>query len=231
MLNYFVYFLIMQKTNEIKAMLQSGYKAVPIAEIEDTIMNRILEIRDQLAKGQLSLEYISASMREPTLERILAEMDTDFMALRREVENAKAERDMLKAQAMQGADPMLDVLDFQIESAESAMQTRLIELKADKKLMKRALERLQQEDAWFKWTLERRKKMDEERRKMLQEEAHLKALQKDIERKKKDGWDFIYILIGLTALAWINRQRKRLAQNLLEMQQRAYEQQRVQSLG
>lgn len=212
-------------------MQQSGYKAVPIEEIEDTIMSRILEIRDQLAKGQLSLEYISASTREPTLERILAEMDGDFLALRREVENAKAERDMLKAQAMQGADPMLDVLDFQIESAESAMQTRLIELKADKKLMKRALERLKQEDAWFKWTQERRQKMAEERRKMLQEEKQLKALRKDIEKKKKDGWDFVYILIGLTALAWINRQRARIAENLRAMQQRAYELQRVQNLG
>lgn len=206
-------------------MLTRGLKQVKIEDIEDTIMSRILEVQEGLKKGRLSLEYSASTVRKPIMERILADLDEDLKSLRKELEDAKAQKQMLLNQGMSPNDPMLDILEFQIESAQSALDTRLLELKADQKLMDKATLLLKQEEEWFAWVLERNQKLDAEKKKMMMEEKYLKELKRELEKKKQQGLNFIYMLIGLNILAWIRQQNIRISQkleNIRKSQQNMY---------
>jgi vancomycin resistance protein YoaR len=192
-------------------------KAVSIEDVEKTLMAQILEIRDQLNKGTLTLEYASASVSEPSFEKSLAALDDDFKMLHKELENAKSQKDSLLANGMNDADPMVDVLNWQIESAQSALETRLIELKADKRLMLKVELRIKQDDMMFKMAVQKRKAANEARQKMLMEYEAMAKLQKDLERKKKSGVNFIYMFIGLNIMAWIRQRRIEIARQMDKM--------------
>jgi len=205
-------------------MLNQGYKAVPIQEIESTIMARIMEVRDQLKKGQLTIQYSTTTANEkPTLERIFAEMDQDYLAIHRELETAKSEMRLLKVQSQNSGSnnnaSMQEVLEFQIESAKSALETRLLELKTDNAFMVKALLRLEQEDKWFMWSLERRKTIAEQKKKMLMEEQNLKRIQKEIQKKKDAGWSVIYMIMGLSIIVWLRNQQIRVQKAMQKMNQ------------
>jgi hypothetical protein len=198
----------------LKTMTTQATKNVQIEAIENTLMDMINKVEEGLKKGTLSLEYSATANQKPTLERVLADMDPDLMALRRELENAKSQKALMQQQGAKQDDPMLDMIVFQIESAESAHETRLLELREDDKLMDLALITLKQEDAWFQWALERRKTIEDNRLKMIREEQELKALKRELEKKKKSGWSFIAMLMGLNVITWIAMQRRLIAQKI-----------------
>lgn len=198
---------------------QQKLKAVSIEDVEKTLMAQIIEIRDQLNKGTLTLEYAVAGVSEPSFEKALSALDSDFQVLYKELENARSQKDSLLNQGIGADDPMLDVLEWQIDSAESALQTRLLELKADKKLMEKVNMRLRQDDMMYKMMIQKRKEAAAMRQKMLAEYEAMEQLQKDISRKKKSGVNFIYMFIGLTIMAWIRQRRTEISRQLKQIQQ------------
>lgn len=188
-------------------MLNKGYKAVSIEAVEDTIMDRILEIRDALSNGSLDIEKTPE-----TIEDVLFDMDSDFAHWHRSVRNF--DQQIKKFDMAFDDGDMLEMLEEQRESAQSAYETRLLELKADDEVMEQAFAALRFHEEHEEIVAQKKLELAEQRAEMIREEEELFRIKKDLERKKDNGIFFLYLLMFMNITIWIDQQRKMVADQM-----------------
>ena len=205
-------------------MLNKAYKAIAIEEIEGMIMNRILEIRDALLDGSLNI------VRSPeTIEDVLVDMDDDFAHWHKNVLDLRNQASTLeKGNGLVNEDTvsfdqggMADMLNEQLESAESAYETRFLELKADTWMMERATEVLLFNQEHKEIVAQKRQELADQRAELIREEDELQRVRKELQRKKDNGWVFVYLMMLMNATHWINMQRKILSEQIQRQELKA----------
>lgn len=145
----------------------------------------------------------------PSLQGVLSRMDRDYFHLRRDTMNLRRQRDEYARTAPED-DAMLEVMDWQLESAASAEDTRFLELKTDMALMEKVLEQLRLDEEHYAIVAEKRAKLVRERAKMLQEYEDMMRLRREIARKKSNGWLFIMMMWFMSVQHWVEMERQRL---------------------
>jgi hypothetical protein len=211
----------------IQAM-KKGFRAVPIEEVEMTLSQRVSELRDLIDQNKLDLTEMSLENtdeespqaldrnKNATLEDVLAEQDEDYAYLRRERKNIQKQIETLNAQDKRANKAMIEVLRFQEETAITLENTRYEELRLEREKMESAAIRFAETKKHFNMIEEHRIMLREEREELMKEHEKMLILQKKLERKKREGWSVIYILIGITLLNWIDQQTRNIRLKMRE---------------
>lgn len=155
-------------------------------------------IRDDLINEKEILQYKPVTPGE--LSDAFALLDPDLALLHKDMRTAAAQYNLA-----QKSGHMVDMAQWRFESAESAFQTRLTEVRKNKMLQDAALKALGGYEDDARRDLRRRSMQEEmdaafnQRRKKMMEEKRRKE-------EKQNGW-FFYLMLGLW-LAQMNAWRR-----------------------
>lgn len=91
--------------------------------------------RLQFVVSNFETLYNASAQEAPSLDQtsLYIALDPDLQALSKQLNDAKSRFDQMRAIHAVG-DPMLDMALWQLEACESSFETRLLELKTDKRL-------------------------------------------------------------------------------------------------
>ncbi len=149
---------------------------------------------------------------KPTMDGVLSRLDRDYFHLRRDAMMLRRQRDEY-ARTVPADDPMLEVMDWQLESAQTAQDTRMLELKADHALMEAASERLRLDEEHFEIVEQKKQELAAQRQKMVEEYEQMMLLKKSLDRKKSNGWMFLFLLWSMSTWHWVEEERQKIARD------------------
>lgn len=163
-----------------------------------SLMDDILSVRDDLSKDDNSTQAPTVIPGE--LSSAFALLDPDLAMLHKDMKTAAAQLDIARKTGN-----MADMALWRFESAESAYQTRLMEVRKNKLASQSA------STAMSEGEIEAKKQMHAQSMQDRMNEQFAAVRKKKIEEKRrkdeKDGGFFFYLMLGMW-LAQMNNQKR-----------------------
>lgn len=169
---------------------------------QQPLFDDIVAVRDQLFAQNDALPVNPVIPGD--LSESFAMLDPDLAALHKDMRSAAAQVELARRNGPSGA--MLDMAEWRFESAESAYQTRLMEVRKNKHLKAAARKVLNGEKDEARRALRHQNMQDQMNTAFAEAMRKKRALEKR-RKEEKEGGLFFYMMLGLWLGNLWSRQR------------------------
>jgi|GEM_PF-2290673 len=172
---------------------------------QQPLFDDIVAVRDQLLQKSGTI-IVHDTIIPGNLSESFALLDPDLAALHKDMKSAASQVDLAHKKGLNG--PMLEMAMWRFDSAQSAYQTRLVEVRKNKEMKFAAKKVLNGHEDEARRELRHLNLQEQMNNVFAQQVQKKRALEKQRKKEKENSF-FFYIMLGLWFSAMLNRQRAR----------------------